>query len=110
MPISIGNVLDKISETRSKIAVLEGLVLHLKSNYLTSDTGEPEMRFYRGDYAPVPELHIVAGIGDIELLVKDLRAQLAQWEGITVEVEDNGPSGAPKKAKKAKEAAAAEDH
>ena len=110
MPISVGNVLDKISETRSKIAILEGVVLHLRSNYHTSDAGEPEMRFYRGDYAPVPEAHISSTIVDLEALVKECRAQLEQWEGIVVDVDEvpsgGGPGNGGKKTKKPKEATA----
>jgi hypothetical protein len=88
MPISAGTIVDKISEVRSKIAVFEGLVLHLKSNYLPSDAGDPEMKFYRGDYAPVPAPHVEASIGDVEHHLLDLREQLAQWEGIIVEMEN----------------------
>ena len=91
MPISAGTVVDKISEVRSKIAVFEGLVLHLKSNYLPSDAGDPEMKFYRGDYAPVPASHVEASIGDMEQHLLDLREQLAQWEGIIIELEGTGP-------------------
>lgn len=114
MSISVGNVLDKISETRSKIAVFEGLILHLKSNYHTSDAGEPEMKFYRGDYAPVPEPHIEASIADMEALVKEFRAQLEQWENIVVDVNEpgaGGTGGGNKKTKKvAKDATATEEH
>ena len=88
MPISAGTIVDKISEVRSKIAVFEGLVLHLKSNYLPSDAGDPEMKFYRGDYAPVPAPHVEAAIGDVEQHLLDLREQLAQWEGIIVDMEN----------------------
>lgn len=91
MPISAGTIVDKISEVRSKIAVFEGLVLHLKSNYLPSDAGDPEMKFYRGDYAPVPAPHVEASIGDVEQHLLDLREQLAQWEGIIVEMEETVP-------------------
>ncbi len=106
MPISAGTVVDKISEVRSKIAVFEGLVLHLKSNYVASeDSGEAEMRFYRGDYAPVPEPHIETALLDIESLVLDLREQLSQWEGIMIEVDEHTatlvPGGKNKQGKKA---------
>lgn len=104
MPISAGSVVDKISEVRSKIAVFEGLVLHLKSNYLTSsDSGEAEMKFYRGDYAPVPEAHVRASLVDLESLVMDLQTLLAQWEGIMIEVDEQTATIVPggKKGKKA---------
>jgi hypothetical protein len=97
MSITAGSVIDKISELRSKISVFEGLVLHLKSNYIATDAGEAEMKFYRGDYAPVPEPHIHSTIGDLDAFVADLRAQLAQWEGIVIDVDETPPSGNGKK-------------
>jgi hypothetical protein len=98
MPISAGNIIDKISELRSKVAAYEGLVLHLRSNYMSIDEdGEPELRFHRGDYAPVPEQHIELVISEIEALVRELREQQVEWESITVSVGEP----APKKQKKA---------
>jgi len=92
MAISAGTVVDKISEVRSKIAVFEGLILHLKSNYLPSDAGDPEMKFYRGDYAPVPSSHVESAIIDVEHHLLDLREQLSQWEGIVIELDEPAPN------------------
>lgn len=92
MAISAGTVVDKISEVRSKIAVFEGLILHLKSNYLPSDAGDPEMKFYRGDYAPVPSSHVDSAVVDIEHHLLDLREQLSQWEGIVIELDEPSPT------------------
>ena len=106
MSISAGSVVDRISEVRSKIAVFEGLVLHLKSNYITSsDSGEAEMKFYRGDYAPVPEAHVTTALVELESLVMDMRTLLAQWEGIMIDVDEQTATLVPGGKKTGKKAA-----
>lgn len=108
MPISVGSIVDKISEARSKIAVYKSLVLHLRSNYLSSADSAAEMQVFRADYAPVPEPHIELTIADLSAMVSELEALLRQWENITVEVDGN-VSG-KKKTKKEKADAAEGDH
>lgn len=86
MIVSAGYILDKISETRSKIAVIDGLMLHLRANYLPSDAGEPEMRFFRNDYAPVPASHIHEAIRDYETIRNKLMGEIIRLESVDVNV------------------------
>jgi hypothetical protein len=81
---TVGQINDKISELRSKIAITEGLVLHLKTNYLSSDSGDAEMHFMRADNGQVPQGHVQSTIADYVEYVDTLRAELEQWEGMNV--------------------------
>jgi hypothetical protein len=82
--LTVGQITDKISEIRSKIAVYEGTVLHLKANYKSTDAGPAEMHFTRSDGAIVPEEHIDRFIDDTVFVVDGLRAELSQWENLSV--------------------------
>lgn len=105
MSITAGSVVDKVSEIRSKIAVFEGLLLYLRSNYLSSDAGDAEMRFARADYATVPEAHVEGAMHELETRLKDFRDELHQWENLSVNVDDQPAQ----KNKKKKETANATD-
>jgi hypothetical protein len=108
MPISVGSIVDKISEARSKIAIYKNVMLNLRSNYLSSADSEAEMQVVRADYAPVPEAHIELAIADLTVVVEELEALLKQWENITVDMSDPAEAGKKKSTKKEKANAAAE--
>jgi hypothetical protein len=82
--ITLGRVVDQISENRSKIAVYETLLTYLRSNYLPSDAGRAEMSVLRPDYAMVQKPDIEKTIADICDRVAELRAELLEWENLTV--------------------------
>lgn len=83
---TVGQIADKISELRSKIAIHEGVLLYLESNYTSSDAGAAEMHFTRADYARVPEVHVVAYMTDVHETVQELRMELEHWENLAVPV------------------------
>ena len=88
MGVKAGTVIDKISEIRSRISVLEGLILYLRTNYLSSDSGDAEMRFSRSDYATVPEVHVESTINEIEVKISEARDELENWENLSLEAEE----------------------
>ena len=92
MALSAGTIVDKISELRSKIAVLEGLVLYLEANYKGSDAGEAEMRFTRRDFATVPQAHIDVTIADLSAAMGAFAEELEHWEGLMFPTEDDAPA------------------
>lgn len=105
MTIKAGTVVDKISGIRSKISVFEGLVLYLRTNYLSSDSGNAEMRFTRSDYATVPENHVEASIHELEAKIGEFRDELEEWENLPLEAEETVEGGKVRKKKNKKEAA-----
>lgn len=84
MPLTVGQISDKISELRSKIAIQEGVALYLEANYKSSDAGSSEMHFTRNDHARVPEAHIDRYVEDTVEVLDTLRAELLQWESMPV--------------------------
>jgi hypothetical protein len=102
---TVGQITDKISELKSKIAIQEGVVLHLKANFMSSDAGEPEMHFTRDDYATVPEKHITTFIVEAVDEIDALKAQLEEWENLAVPLpgdEPEQPSAPVKRTRKAR--------
>jgi len=103
MGIKAGTVIDKISEIRSKISVFEGLLLSLRTNYLSSDSGEAEMHFTRSDYAMVPEAHVEASISEIEVKISECRDELEHWENLSLDAEEPLEGGKVRKKKDKKD-------
>lgn len=77
---TIRETLRQISELRSKIAVTEGIVIHLKTHYLPSERSEAEMHFMRDDHGRVPAEHISAAMADYVLYLDKLREDLDALE------------------------------
>lgn len=91
MPLTFGQISDKVSELRSKIAIKEAFVLHLKANYKSSDAGSAEMHVTRDDFATVPEIHIDLFIEDTVDEIDTMRAELRQWESLPVPTPGEDP-------------------
>jgi hypothetical protein len=102
---TVGQITDKISELRSKIAIHEGLVLYLRANYVSSDAGAAEMHLTRNDHATVPEDHIKAHMGDMVDYIDELRYQLTQWENLPVPSPEDQIEAQVRKGKKGSRAA-----
>lgn len=92
MAVTAGTVVHKISELRSKTAVIEALILHLTSNYVTredekSDTPTPpEMILAREDFSSVPEAHILLVVQDLRESAEHMLEELRQWEEMPITV------------------------
>lgn len=99
MSIKAGAVISKISEIRSKIAIFEGLILYLRTNYLSSETGDAEMRYTRSDHASVPEAHVEASIHELETTISEYRDQLEEWENLELNAEETVEGGKVRKKK-----------
>jgi hypothetical protein len=99
MSIKAGAVISKISEIRSKIAIFEGLILYLRTNYLSSDTGDAEMRYTRSDHASVPESHVESSIHELETTISEYRDQLEEWENLELNAEETVEGGKVRKKK-----------
>lgn len=101
--LTAGQIVTTVSEFRSKIAVLEMLVLHLRTNYVSSEGKDedepvpPEMYCERSDFARVSEQHIQATINDLVEKIGEMKDELEEWESLPIETPK---SGDPKKKKK----------
>jgi hypothetical protein len=89
---TVGQIADKISELKSRIAIAEGLQLYLRANYMSSDAGEPEMTFTRDDWATVPEAHIKTHLADVDEQLNEYREELEAWENFSVPMGDEEPA------------------
>ena len=112
---TVGQITDKISELRSKVAITDGLILHLKTNYLPSDGGDAEMHFTRAaDNGIVSASHVESAIADLVEHLDTLKHELHQWENLTVNIPaptKEAPKEEPVEAKKkAKKDGGRQDH
>ncbi len=82
--ITAGSILTKVSELRSKVAIVEALILHLTNNYITTEDEKgktpPEMVLAREDFSAVPETHITSLIQDLRETADAYQEELKQWE------------------------------
>jgi hypothetical protein len=85
-------IVDKVTELRSKIGVYEMLLLHLRTNYLStegkneSEVIPPEMHVQRDDGARVPEKHVVALMSDLTHQVDEMKSELEDWESLPMDM------------------------
>lgn len=99
MSVTVAQIIDKVSEAKSRMAILEGLALYLRTNYTGSDHGPPEMTFTRLDYALVPQEHINDFVVSIEALISESRDEIAGWERLLV-IDEKQENERPKQKKK----------
>ncbi len=100
MPLTFGQIANKVSELLSKIALKENFVLHLRANYKSSDAGEAEMYVVREDHATVSEDHIDRFIEDTVDEIDQLRAELLQWQNLPIPSPEDEKPKVAKKGKK----------
>lgn len=85
MPITAGAAAAKIIELRSKLAVYDSFIELIRANYMTCDSGKPEVTITRDDGGNVSESHFAAVIEDIEATKQGLEEELQEWEGLIFE-------------------------
>lgn len=97
--LTLGEVIDKLSINRSKIAMAQLLQQYLKVNYLPNKDGvPPEMSVMRKDGTRVSEPHINAMIADLGTLADGLAAEMERYESLRampVRVADEEKPAAP---------------
>ncbi len=81
MPISAGQIADKISRLRSQVAIYDALLMQLQANYSLRDgVSIPEQSIYREDGGRVPPDHIKIAERELTEKVAELRVELERWE------------------------------
>lgn len=78
--MKVGEVVEKISELKSRKAIASQLVMYLKAHYMSSDIGAPEMRITRDDCHMVPEEHIKKFINEMCSSVDETDAMQVEFE------------------------------
>jgi len=88
MATTLGELSRRVSELRSRIAVIEGLVRYTATNYLSGSGGHisAEMRFSLEGGSWVPEEHVVLASEELEELVAGLRVELSTLESMNIDV------------------------
>lgn len=103
---TVGEALNKVSELRSRYAILHALVTHLETHYKSQDAGAPELRVTRDDYAIVPEEHIDKEMAIICAEMDQIQAEIEEWSHLAISVPEDedsaesaedGDNGSPKK-------------
>ncbi len=77
VPRTILEVMELVSELRSRKAAYQTAIAHLRTCYMNTDAGEAEMRMAReGDQSVVPQLHIEKSIIEMEGRIDLLDAEI----------------------------------
>lgn len=88
MATTLGELSRRISELRSRVAVIESLIRYTAANYLSGSGGHisAEMRFALDGGSWVPEEHILLATEELEGVVAALRIELSTLESMSIEV------------------------
>lgn len=109
----VSEMLSKVSEKMSRVAVLRALIEHLEVHYvgLDSGTGAPSMYMTRSDYGIVPQDHILLAVSHLYEEVDLQETELLEWEKLLVvssdEIKVLAAKSSKVKASKAKRATTA---
>lgn len=81
--MNVGEIVDKISELKSRKALAQQLVTYLSSNYISSDTGAAEMRVTREDGNIVVEEHVDRFIDTLLEMSNEAASMAAEFENFS---------------------------
>lgn len=96
MAITAGQISDKISELRSKIAVWQHLISLLTANYMSATDAAAELKLPRDDGATVTPLHFDAALDDLNQLVSKARDDLETWSSLVFDEAETREVETPK--------------
>ncbi len=81
---TVKEITDRVSLLRSRIAICEGLVMHLETNYIGSDSVQPDGSFVRGDTATVPQEHIEDEIHRFNTTIAEALVEIDTLEAMSI--------------------------
>lgn len=102
MALKVVEVVEKISELKSRKAIAAQIAMYLKAHYLSSDTGAPEMKITRDDCHMVPEEHIKLFISEMSDSVDESDAMQVEYENFMAQDPTELEEAIRKKTKKAR--------
>jgi len=97
---TVKQIAQKVSLLRSQVAIYEGLLHHMQSNYVGTADTEPESTFIRSDYGIVPQDHLEQTMALIAELASTATAEIAALEDLVVVQPQKPGIPAPAKEKK----------
>jgi hypothetical protein len=89
---TVGEALEKVSELKSRWAILHEIVVYLETHFKSSDAGEPELRITREDHAAVPEAHIDAQVAQLVHELDQIQQELDEWGNLKITAPSEEPS------------------
>lgn len=84
MTTTVKQIYQKVSLLRSQVAIYEGLLHHMQSNYVGTADTEPESTFIRSDYGVVPPEHLEQTMALIAEMASTATAEIAALEDLVV--------------------------
>lgn len=81
---TVGEVIERLSLLKSRIAIRKQVALYLQTQFLSSDASAPESRIQRDDNAIVSEEHLQSYAADLDIALQQDEAELKQWEQLLV--------------------------
>ncbi len=80
VPKTVAELMELISELRSRRSIYGALIAHLRICYQKSDAGPAEMKMTRDDLGIVSEVHLEKTIVEIENRINFIDAQIEELE------------------------------
>lgn len=81
VPKTVAELMELISELRSRKSVYQMFIGHVRICYQKSDSGPAEMKITREDLGIVPESHIEKTVLEIEERINFIDAQIEELQG-----------------------------
>jgi len=103
---TVGETIAKISELRSRWAILHEVLVYLETHYKSSDAGPPEIKIHTNENTIVPEEHIDIEVSNITHQMDQISQELDEWEKLVV----MSPGEEPKPPRKRKPRGAKSQH
>ncbi len=92
---SLIEAMEHVSKLRSRRAVLQTCVDHIRSLYRSSDAGEPEMKITRDDHALVSATHIEETLSYLDSVIETIDVDLEELTTQRVMPRDPEPEEVP---------------
>ena len=81
---TVKQIAEKVSLLRSRVAVYEGWLHHLQSNYVGTADTPPESVFLRADYGAVPREHLDHVMALVAEMISTAEAEIAELEALVI--------------------------
>lgn len=79
-PKTVAQLIELVAQLKSRKAVFQTLITHLRTCYCETDSGPAEMRVIREDLGVVPGLHIEKAIIELETMIDLTNAELEELQ------------------------------
>lgn len=84
MAHTVKEISEKLSLLRSRVAVFDGILNHVQTNYVGSADVQPEAAFIRSDYGVVPQEHLIDTLALITEWIAAANTEIESLESLVV--------------------------